>query len=464
MQKPAPHSRRPPRLTLFDTLSLAIGIIVGASVFKVSPAVFSNVTNPWNGMAAWLAGGGLSLVGALCFAELAAAYPRSGGQYIYLSRAFGPWLGFLFAWAQLVAIITGTIGAMAYVFADYTIALLDVSPGYGTAWAVAAIVALTALNLLGVVVGKTAQNILTVAKILGLAGVIAAGMLVRGSALRTAPTTLPGNEGIGLALIFVLYAYGGWSDVAYVTAESRHRRRNIPLTLMLSVGGVTLVYLAVNAAYLAGLGFAGLRDSAAPAADVLTAACGPIGGQAMSLLVMVSALGAINGMIFAGARVYTEMGNDHPLFARLARWSPRLDTPAWSLAIQAAVALALVAVVGTEPGRAAIDRALGMIGLTALPWKNYGGGFEVLVAATAPVFWIFFLMTGGALFVLRVREPGRRRPFRVPFFPVLPLIFCATSLYMLYAAIVYAGALALLGAVPLGLGLPLYWISRNMRR
>ena len=456
--------RRRPQLGLFDTISLAVGIVVGVAIFKVPAGVFRNVADPWHGLAAWLAGGALSFIGALCFAELAAAYPRSGGQYVFLSRAFGPWMGFLFGWAQLVAIITGTIGAMAYVFADYAVRFFSISPNYSAVLAVAAIVGLTAMNLLGVVVGKTMQNILTVAKVIGLGGIVAAGLF--GGGIAPAPTVSvpPNGPGIGLAMILILYAYGGWSDVAYVAAETRQRRRNIPLALLIGVGVVTLLYLAINVAYLAGLGFAGLQTSAAPAADVLSASFGPIGGKAMSLLVMISALGAINGMIFAGARVYAALGADHRLFALLNRWSPRFETPVWSLGTQGIVATALVTAVGTATARTGLDSALGMVGLDSLPWHQYGGGFETLVAGTAPVFWLFFLLTGLALFVLRWREPTRRRPFRVPLNPVVPVIFCGMCLYMLYAAVVYAGALALLGIVPLGLGVPLYLISRAVRR
>ena len=365
-------------------------------------------------------------------------------------------MGFLFGWAQLIAVITGTIGAMAYVFADYAVACFGISPGYSAVLAVVAIGGLTAMNLLGVVVGKTMQNILTVAKVVGLAGIVASGMLAGGRPPAPADGAGPTGPGIGLAMILILYAYGGWSDVAYVAAETRRRRRNIPLALLLGVGVVTLLYFAINVAYLAGLGFVGLRASEAPAADVLSASFGPIGGKAMSLLVMISALGAINGMIFAGARVNAALGADHPLFALLNRWSPRFDTPSWSLASQGVVASVLVAALGTSAGRGGLDKVLGAVRLAPVPWQQYGGGFETLVAGAAPVFWLFFLLTGVALFVLRRREPTCRRPFRIPLYPVVPLVFCGMCLYMLYAAVVYAGALALLGVVPLGLGVPLY--------
>ena len=464
MSKHHIKQRRHSQLGLFDSVSLAAGIIVGVSIYKVSPSVFSNVTAAWHGLAAWLAGGALSLIGALCVAELAAAYPRSGGQYIYLNRAYGPWMGFLFGWAQLFPVITGTIGAMAYVFADYAVECLDISPIHGPMLAAEAVTALTALNLLGVVVGKTAQNILTIAKVLGLGGIVAAGLLSSETPRSIAihpPST--GAGGIGLAMIMILYAYGGWSDVAYVASESRRRRRNIPLALILGVAVVTLLYMAINIAYLAGLGLDGLRMSAAPAADVLIVVLGPFGGKVMSVLVMISALGAINGMIFAGARVYAAMGQDHPQFGLLARWSHRQRSPIWSLSIQGFVSVALIAIVGSDAGRSIVDKAHGWVGLAPPQWEKYGGGFEALVIGPAPIFWLFFLLTGAAVYILRWREPARRRPFRVPLYPITPLIFCGTSLYMLYAAVAYAGTLALLGVVPLALGMSLYLVSQKAR-
>ena len=152
MPVPFPKPKRPARLSLFDSVSLAAGIVVGVAIFKVSPGVFKNVATPWHGIAAWVAGGALSLIGALCFAELAAAHPRSGGQYAYLSHTYGRWMGFMFGWAQLVPVITGTIGAMAFVFADYAVECFGMAPSYGPLLAAASIVRLTALTLLALVV------------------------------------------------------------------------------------------------------------------------------------------------------------------------------------------------------------------------------------------------------------------------------------------------------------------------
>ncbi len=460
MHDPNQSTDSPPaHLGLGDAVSIIVGIVVGVSIFRASPLVFQNVSGPWMGLGAWALGGVLSFIGALCYAELATTYPRIGGDYVYLSRAYGRWVGFLFGWAQLAVILTGSIGAMAYAFADYAVPLFDLAPRW-TAWlAVGAVTVLTLLNLCGVLFGKTTQNVLTVAKVLGLLGMTVAG-LVWGSGSWEAREPISG-PGFGLAMVFVLYAYGGWNDAAFVAAEVRDRERNLPLALLLGITGITLIYLLINVAYLRGLGFEGLRGSSAPAADVLQNGVGPWGAKAISVLVMVSALGAINGLIFTGARVYAALGADHRVFALLGRWNMRLDVPAWALVTQGVITLALIMAVGTDAGRSAVDAALGGAGLQGLPWDKYFGGFDTLVAGTAPVFWMFFLLTGLSLFVLRWKDPTRERKFKTPLYPVTPLVFCLMCAYMLYSSWDYARGLSLLGFVPLALGLPLYLLSRK---
>jgi basic amino acid/polyamine antiporter, APA family len=452
-----------PRLGLWDAVSIIVGIVVGTAIFRSSPLVFQNVAGPWHALGVWLLGGVLCVFGAFCYAELATAYPRNGGDYEYLSRAFGRPVGFLFGWAQLTVVLTGSIGAMAYAFADYGEGLWGLSAG-SKAWiAAAVIVALSVTNLAGVIVGKWLQNILSIAKILGLGGVVFAGLVWgRDPALaETAKAIGPmAGPGLGLALVFVLYAFGGWNDAAFVAAEVRDQKRNLPRALLIGIAGITVVYLLVNAAYLTVLGFQEARDTMTPAADVMRRALGPWGAKAISVLVMVSALGAINGMILTGARVYATVGEDHALFAALGRWNRKRGAPVAAIAAQALIALLLVVAVGTENGRAAIDACLRMLGVGALPWERYFGGFETLVAGTAPVFWSFFLLTGLALFVLRLKDPGRERPFPTPWFPLPPLVFSATCVYMLYSSLDYARWLALLGGAPIAVGAAVYCIQR----
>jgi len=459
----APAGASPaPKLGVWDALSIIVGIVVGTAIFRSPTMVFQNVAGPWQALGVWLVGGVLCLFGALCYGELAATYPRNGGDYEYLSRAYGRGMGFLFGWAQLTVILTASIGAMAYVFADYAARLFHVAAPLTAAVAAGAVIVLSLLNLLGVVVGKSLQNVLSAAKILGLLAVAAAGLLAgrMTSELPALAAESPSGAGVGLALVFVLYAYGGWNDAVFVTAEVRHPQRNLPRALLFGIAGITLIYLAVNASYLAVLGFEAARQSAAPAADVLRETVGPWGEKAVSVLVMVSALGAINGMILAGSRVYAVVGEDHRLFAWLARWSRRAAVPAAAILVQAGVALLLILLVGTATGRRAFDAVLTSVGLAGLPWEAYFGGFETLVAGTAPVFWAFFLLTGISVVILRRKDGRRPRPFTVPWFPLPVVVFCGTCTYMLYSSLIYAGPLVLLGAIPVAIGLMVYWSGR----
>jgi amino acid transporter len=262
-------------------------------------------------------------------------------------------------------------------------------------------------------------------------------------------------------MVLLLVTYGGWNDAAYVAAELRDGRRNIPRALIRGILAITLIYLLVNAAYLWSLGFDGARHSHAVAADVLQNAVGGWGARAISLLVMVSAHGAANGLILTGSRVCSALGADHPIFARLGRWHYRTSTPRTALLAQAVLSLGMIAAVGTPPGRAALDHLFRLAGLQVESWEGRSG-FVTLLRCTAPVFWFFFLLTGLSLFVLRARDRGLKRPFQVPLYPLLPAVFCATCAYMVYAGVEYAGKFGLIGGLLLVAGLPLYAVSRRL--
>jgi amino acid transporter len=210
------------------------------------------------------------------------------------------------------------------------------------------------------------------------------------------------------------------------------------------------------------LGYDGICSAKeAVAAAVLRTQVGDNAAKIMSILVMISALGAVNGLIFTGSRVYSTLGAENSIFAFLGRWHPRIGSPVWSLLSQWVVCLLMIAAVGTQGGRDAINGILQGIGADPIPWEKKfdNNGFDALLAMTSPVFWGFFLLTGLSLFALRERDPDMPRPFRVPLFPLVPLIFCGTCIFMLYSAIDYAGKLTLFGILPLLIGLPLYAIS-----
>src|SRR5438270_6109404 len=277
-----------PQLGLWDTVSIIIGIVIGAGIYETVPLVFKNVPNGWCALGVWAVGGLLSLIGALCYAELASAYPRSGGDFVYLTRAFGPWLGFLFGWAQLVVIRTGNIGMMGYVFGDYAVELFGLPKKWSLACALTAVTAVSALNLMGVTFGKRAQNLLTLAKVLGLGGILLAGFLAPQAGPAALNEKAPVQVSLGLAMVFVLYTFGGWNDAALVAAEQRNRRRDITLALILGTCAITLIYVLVNTAYLFGLGFDGVRQSDAVATKVLGNLLGANASKVMSLVVIIS--------------------------------------------------------------------------------------------------------------------------------------------------------------------------------
>jgi amino acid transporter len=416
---------------------MVVGIVIGSGIFRLPSLVAGNVDTPTLFLLLWVAGGVISFIGALVYAELASAFPSAGGDYHFLMRAYGRPAAFLFAWARMTVMQTGSIALVAFVFGDYAGQLIPLGP-YGSAvYAAGAIVLLTTLNIVGTWQGKWAQNILTTLIVIGLFGAVAAAL----SAEPAAPTT--GGEGtvaVGGAMILVLLTYGGWNEAAYLSGEIRDVRRNMVRALLLGLGVVTLIYVAVNYAYLRVLGLEGMRMSDAVGADLMRVTLGETGAAVLSLLVVSASLSTLNATIFTGARTNYALGRDFPLFQYLGRWKPRGETPANALLVQGAIALALV-VLGASVAR---------------------GGVQTMVDYTAPVFWFFFLLTGIALFVLRRQAPEGQEPFRVPLYPVTPLAFCATCAYMLYSSVTFTGPGAAVGVAIVLAGLPvLVWASRK---
>ena len=457
MPQPSATTTRP-MLSVWDTASIIVGIVVGTAIFKLPSSVFENSPSVAAALGLWVLGGLISFIGALCYAELATTYPRSGGDYEYLTRAFGRWTGFQFGWFQLTVVITGSIGSMAYAFADYAVVFLGMSSGSIVWLAAASVVLLSVVNIGGLIFGKVTQNILTVVKVLGFGAIIVCGVMYGDTEPLTQAAPMKG-PGIGLALVFVLYTYGGWNHAAFVTAEVSHQKRDIPRAMVLGIVAITVIYVAVNAGCVAVLGFEGARNSTVPATDVLQAAMGPTGGKLAGILVMLSALGAINGMILTGARVYAVLGEDYPVLAALGHWSEGNRAPVAALIAQAVIVLLMIFGVGTPQGQGLIDQMLVFFGASPAPWDNYSGGFNTLIAASAPAFWLFFILTALSLFVLRWKDSDRERPFRVPLYPVTPALFCLASVFMLHSSVSYAKSLTWLAVLPLVTGTLLFLVS-----
>ncbi len=452
MKDQPPDAAPRQQLSLLDSTCIIVGIIIGASIYESSPFIAQNASaatvqlverlreqsnfQPLTpaGQATvsqlaivgvWLLGGVLALIGALCYAELATAWPDAGGSYFFLSKAFGKTLGFAFAWCEFWIIRPGNVGAIAFVFAAYAMKLVSPdtpleSEAAKTVYSVApallaagAIMLLTITNLLGLQIGKWTQNVLTLLKVVGLGVIILVGLTL--TPPESPALAKPSGDGsLGLALVLVMFAYGGWSDMSYVAAEVKNPTKNITRALLLGTLAVAAIYVLINIAFARGLGLAGFLSSQGVASDVLSARFGPWGARGISLLICISCLGAMNGMIFTGARVCYALGVKDPLFAWLGQWNERLGVPIRATVMQAVVTIALV--IG--------------FGLRA-------GGFKSLVIFTSPFFWGFFVLVGLALIGLRDREPDHPRLFRLPLFPILPAIFCLSSGYMMLSSIDY---------------------------
>ena len=421
MQPIEPVAELPPAvrrdLTFRDATALIVGLVIGAGIFKAPSLVAGATGSPEWMFAAWAFGGAISIAGALCYAELATAYPHPGGDYHFLRRAYGRPISFLFGWARFSVIVTGSIALLAFIFGDYMHAFLPLvaNPTVGGAlYAAAAIVGLSWINLRGTRTSAATQGLLTIVEVLGLL-LVAASAVFLPSVPATQPAAAVGAPpAFGLAMVFVLLTYGGWNEAAYISAELKDTRRDMVRSLVVSLLLVTALYLFVNWAYWHGLGLEGMAKSQAIAADLLGRAFGPTGSQVISLLVAIATLTSINATMIVGARSSYAVGADWPKLKAFAAWDRDRSAPLFAMRIQCAAALLLV-------------------GIGA--W--IGSGFKSMVEFTAPVFWFFFLLAGISLFVLRAREPNAVRPYRVPLFPFLPLVFCATCAYMLWSSLGY---------------------------
>lgn len=453
-----------PGLRVVDVVSIIIGIVIGTAIFRTAPMVFQSAGSPGYSIGVWLLGGLLAYCGALCYAELGTTFPRNGGDYEYLTRAYGRWVGFFFGWSQLTVILAGNIGTMAYAFADYAAGLTNRSEEFVPWIAAAAVVLVTALNLAGIVAGRALQNVLSIAKIIGLSAIIVAGVVAiagESSGASDSPANPSGSSNLGLALVFVMFAYGGWNDTAFVAAEVREGGKNLPRALFLGLAIVTAIYVAINIVYLEVLGFAGACQSKTPAADVAQLVIGDTGESLIRVLVLISALGAINGLILTGSRIFAAFGHDNRALAKLGQWNFRSETPIMAFTAQAVMTVLTILMVGTRSGQQAVDQTLAYIAIPALPWEKYFGGFDTLVAATAPTFWFFFFLTGLSVVILRRKTPPDAYRYRIPWYPIPVVLFCGSSLFMLYKSIVYAEWLSLLGLLPVVAGIPLGFLHRT---
>lgn len=429
-------------LSTFDVVCLISGTVIGAGIFKAPAIVAGQMASGMEFLLVWVLGGLISVAGALCYAELATAYPHAGGEYHYLSKSFGKSIAFFYSWARSTVIITGSIAILAITLGDYMSTIYALGEYSSYIWAMLAIAFLTVVNLLGIREGKLAQNILTVAEFLGILAIVYAGFSKHDIAsMADLMQRQSASSNYGLAMVFVLLTFGGWNEAAYLSAEVKDEKRGVARSLLWGLGLVTLVYLLANLAYFSTLGLAGMAKSSAVAHDVFTMAFGKESAMLFSVIVIFSCLNSLNATIIFGARSAFALGRDYRLFAWLGHWHVT-GNPRNSLVVQ-------------------MSMAIGVVGLAI--WTRQG--FETVVEFTAPVFWFFILLVGVSVIRLRRMQPEVTRPFKVPLYPVLPLIFIAVTGWMLWSSLLYTGKGALVGVLVLVLGLvPFVWEKYSQRQ
>ncbi len=428
-------------LGVWDAAALVVGCVIGAGIFRLSDTVAQRTPTPGLFLLAWAVGGLLSLCGALCYAELATRFPKTGGDYIFLTQAYGRFWGFLFGWTKLFVERTGTVAILAFVFARHLEVVLGL-PEQSAVKPVAtgAIVLLTAANVLGLRFGKGIQNLFTLLKVGAIAMIIGVGLLAgKGSAANFVSHGPSGGflttaEALGLALIPVLWAFGGWTEAAYVAEEVKDPQRNLPKAIIGGLLGVTVLYMAVNAVYLYYLPLPTLRATDLVAAGTMDIIWPSIGGRLVAAMVMASTFGALNGYILTGGRILYALGKDHALFARMGRLSEKGRTPAPALILTGALAVLLV-------------------------WT---GTLDQLVTYSSVVVFVFYAMSGISVFLFRRRPDAPAATWRVWAYPVTPALFALLCLSFAANAAWGETKETLLGFAVAAVGAPLYLISKKL--
>lgn len=444
------------RLGRFDCIMMMVGIVIGSGIFLTSGIMARSIPSAPLLLLAWLVGGAITLTGALTFAELGAALPHAGGQYVYLREAYGQLAGFLFGWVLFLISMGGSIAALGVGFSEYFgyffpslstgRVLLSFDTGFGLYTlsagqlvALAVIILLSTSNYVGVGLGKGIQNTATVMKVGAMLIFIIFGLTL-GRTISVDWSVNPGDAratnllvGFGVAIIAVSWAFDGWHNVTYIAGEIRAPQRNLPSTLISGTLIITGLYLLMNYVYLRSLPMDAMAGVVRIAERSTTALFGATGAGLISAAVLVSIFGALNGAIFVGARVYYAMARDHVFFRKVGEVHPRFGTPAFAILLQCIWA--------------------GTLTLT--------GTYEQLFTYVVFVTLMFWIAAIAGVFILRKRRPDLPRPYRTWGYPFVPAIFIAAATAVLINTLFARPVESLAGLGLTALGIPAYLFWRR---
>jgi len=419
---------------------IAIGSTIGSGIF-LTPAIIANsIHSPALILLIWLGGGLLILCGALTFAELGALMPKAGGVYVFLSESYGKPVGFLYGWAYFLVVNTGGIAALSVAFTTYLAYFFPMPPLALKLTAVSGIFILTVINVIGVKSGGIFSDVFTVLKLIGIFGVIAVGFILGSSSVTAFSFDMPSGVtgGLAVAMVGVLWSYGGWQHATYAAGEAKNAKKDVPVAMIIAALSVTAIYVAINIAYMMLLPVNTIANSPSVAADAVKTVLGPVGGGIIAMAIFISTFGTAGIYTLTAPRIYFAMAKDGIFFPQIAKVHPRYQTPYNAIIIQSTWAVLLI-----------------------LFW----GTFENLISYVVFTDWIFFALAAASVFIFRKKLPDAKRDYKTLGYPFTPLIFIGVATWFVINTLIEKPEQAIAGLIMLGLGLPVYyyWSGKNKR-
>ena len=430
-------------LTRFDLTMIAIGSMIGSGIFLTPSIIARAIPFPSLIIFIWLIGGMQALSGALTFAELGALMPGAGGVYAFLSEGYGKLAGFLYGWAYFLVVNTGGIAALSVAFATYLGYFVHLDPLGIKIIAVSGIFILTVINVFGVKAGGIFSDIFTLLKLLGIFGVILTGFLLGSSHITNFTISIlnPGTRlsGIAIAMVGVLWSYGGWQHATYTAGEAKNPKRDVPIAMIIAASTVTAIYIAINIAYMFLLPVNSIASSSSLAADAVKTVIGPVGGGLIALAIFISTFGTAGIYTLTAPRIYFAMASDGIFFKQVSLIHPKYNTPYYAIIFQSTWAVILV-----------------------LFW----GTFESLISYVVFTDWIFFALTAATIFIFRKKRPDEKRDYKTLGYPFTPLFFIAIAIWFVINTLIEKPEQAIAGIIMIGLGIPVYfyWKKKNLSK
>lgn len=422
-------------LGLWDSVAVITSIVIGVGIFRVPSEVARYLDSPALILAAWLIGGVIVFLGGSCYAELVSSFPKTGGNYIYLKEGYGRWAGFLFGWAELTAIRTGSIAAVAFIAAEHICSLFAFDGFLIKPAAIAIITALSLINMFGLRHGKKVHNLFTAVSISALLAMALFALFSGKGDLSHFKTVEPMNLNIfpklALAMIPILWTYGGWHENTFLAGETKDASRTVPAALITAILLVTLLYFATNFTYLYLIPLIEMPESILIGAETSYILFGRYGRKIFESIVVMASLGSINAMIIIASRVTYAMAEDNTLFRRIGRIHPKYGVPRGSIILNGVWAIALVAL----------------------------GSFSNLLFFTGVLVWLFFAAVIFAIFILRRKYSRIETRYKVWGYPFTPAVFFLICLSLFINALIFNPLPSVLGIAILSLGIPVYMVS-----